>query len=85
MDTGTAQTITEAARTFLAGLEQEQRSRVLFPLDSPERLNWDYRPVERGGLSLKDMDSAQQQLAYALLAGGLSHSGNTKALGIMSL
>ena len=81
----TAQKITEAARTFLAGLEQEQRTRVLFPLDSPERLNWDYRPVERVGLALKEMDSAQQQLAYALLAGGLSRSGNTKALGIMSL
>jgi hypothetical protein len=85
MDTKTAQKITEAALKFLAGLEQEQRSRVLFPLESPERLNWDYRPVERAGLALKDMDSAQQQLLYALLAGGLSRSGNMKALGIMSL
>ena len=85
MDTKTGQKITEAARTFLAGLDREQRSRVLFPLESPERLNWDYRPVERTGLALKEMDSAQQQLLYALIATGLSRSGNTRALGIMSL
>lgn len=81
----TAQMMTEAARTFLVGLEPEQRKRVLFPLNSAERLNWDYRPKPRKGVPLKEMDSSQQQLAYALLASGLSRSGNSKALNIMSL
>lgn len=81
----TAQTITEAAHTFLAALEPEKRAKVLFAVNSSERLNWDYRPRERAGLALKEMDSAQQQLAYALLVSGLSRFGSRKALGIMSL
>jgi hypothetical protein len=85
MGTETAQTMTEAARRFLAALEPGQRAKVSFTTKSSERLNWDYRPRERAGLALAEMDSAQQQLMYALLASGLSRSGNTKALSIMSL
>ncbi len=85
MQTYTAQRMIEAAGLFLDSLTPEQRAKVLFPVDSSERMNWDYRPHERTGLSLKETDSSQEKLAYALLASGLSYYGNIKALQIMSL
>jgi hypothetical protein len=75
----------EATGLFLDSLTREQRNRVLFQVDNSERMNWDYRPHERAGLSLKEMDSSQQKLAYTLLSSGLSYNGNVKALRIMSL
>jgi len=85
MQRGTAKRMIEAAGLFLDSLAPEQRAKALLRIDSGERMNWDYRPHERAGLSLKGMDSSQQKLAYALLASGLSYHGNIKALQIMSL
>jgi hypothetical protein len=85
MQRDTAKRMIEAAGLFLDSLAPEQRAKVLLRTDSGERMNWDYRPHERAGLSLKGMDSSQQKLAYALLASGLSYHGNIKALQIMSL
>ena len=85
MQTYTAQRMIETTGLFLDSLTPEQRAKALFPVDSSERTNWDYRPHERAGLSLKEMDSSQQKLAYALLSSGLSYHGNVKALQIMSL
>lgn len=85
MQTETTQRMLAAATTFLASLTPNQKSQVLFGRDSPERFNWDYRPRQRTGLPLKEMDSGQQKLAYALLASGLSQGANIKALNIMSL
>lgn len=85
MQRDTAKRMIEAAGLFLDSLAPEQRAKALLRVDSGERMNWDYRPHERAGLSLKGMDSSQQKLAYALLASGLSYHGNIKALQIMSL
>jgi hypothetical protein len=81
----TAMRMAEAAQSFLASLSADQRTKVLFPMDSPERLNWDYRPRQREGLPLLDMDSSQQRLAFALLLSGLGRQGQTKAMNIMAL
>jgi hypothetical protein len=81
----TAQIMAEAAALFLASLSPEQRSQANFPIDSPERFTWDYRPHARSGLAWRDLDRSQQKLAYALLASGLSRQGHAKALAIMSL
>jgi hypothetical protein len=75
----------EAAEAFLASLRGDQRTKALIPLDSPERLNWDYRPRQREGLPLLEMDSSQQRLAFALLLSGLGRQGQTKAMNIMAL
>jgi Protein of unknown function (DUF3500) len=75
----------EAAQSFLASLRPDQRTKVLFPMDSPERLNWDYKPRPRQGLPLLEMDSSQQRFAFALLFSGLGRQGQTKALNIMAL
>jgi hypothetical protein len=75
----------EAASVFLASLGAEERERAHFSVRSEFRREWDYRPGERKGISLKQLDSSQRKLAHALLASGLSRQGNTKALMIMSL
>lgn len=64
MESETALRMVEAATTFLASLTADQKSRVLFPVESEERLNWEYRPLKRRGVTLKEMDSSQQQLAF---------------------
>jgi hypothetical protein len=81
----TALAMTAAAAVFLASLARDQEALALWPLKSEERLNWDYRPHPRQGLSLKMMSSHQQKLAFALMAAGLSPGGLGKALGIMAL
>jgi hypothetical protein len=80
-----ARAMVEAAATFLASLSEEQRRNVQCARESKERFNWDYRPRERSGIALREMDSSQQKLFYALLASGLSRRANIQALGIMSL
>ncbi|HUF63392.1 MAG TPA: DUF3500 domain-containing protein [Verrucomicrobiales bacterium] len=80
-----AEDMTEAALTFLAALNDEQRARASFAFDSDERKNWHFIPKERNGLPLKDMTDVQRQLAHALLVTGLSHKGYRKAVSIMTL
>ena len=81
----TANRMTEAATTLLASFTVEQRTRVVFPLESEERLNWHYIPRERQGIPFKEMESSQQKLAHRLIATGLSANGYATALAIMSL
>ena len=77
--------ITEAALRFLAALSDEQRARATFPFDDGERLHWQYVPMERKGLPLRDMTAYQRHLASGLLSAGLSQAGYIKAVTIMSL
>jgi hypothetical protein len=74
-----------AAHNFLASLSDQQRTQATFPMDSEERSNWHYIPRVRKGLPLREMDTAQQKLAQAFLAAGLSQRGYMKAEDIMSL
>jgi len=66
-------------------LTPEQRARATFALDDPERQNWFYTPVARKGITIKDLDPAQRQLANVLLGAGLSQQGLLKAATVMSL
>lgn len=74
-----------AARAWLASLTPEQRARATFEFKHDERLNWHFIPRDRQGLPWGDLTPAQQHLAHALLASGLSHRGLVKASTIMSL
>lgn len=80
-----AMRMAEAATAFLASLSADLRAKAQFPAESELRMRWDYRPGDRRGVPLKELDSSQQKLAYSLLASGLSRQGNAKALTIMSL
>ena len=77
--------MTNAAKAYLNALSPELRARSIFPLDSDERLNWHFVPLERKGVALREMTSAQKHLAEALLSAGLSQQGIIKAHTIMSL
>lgn len=83
--TKAAQEMTEAANVFMAALSPEQLRQSKFLFLDEERKNIHYFPVPRRGLPLKEMNTSQQQLAFALVSTGLSMQGYVKALTIMSI
>jgi Protein of unknown function (DUF3500) len=74
-----------AANNFLNALTPEQRTKATYALTDEERFDWHFIPKARKGLPFKEMTSAQQKLAHALLNSGLSQRGYAKATTIMSL
>jgi hypothetical protein len=76
----------EAARYFLESLDEEQRSAASWPFPAEEeRLLWYYTPTDHGGLPLGSMRPRQQQLAFKLLAAGLSRPAYVTAVTIVGL
>ena len=82
-ETGSA--MADAARRFLAALDDDQRSKAAFAFDSPERLNWHWIPRPRNGVPIKALTPEQRALAFGLVDTGLSTKGMTHATTIMSL
>ncbi len=80
-----ARRMARAAREFVESLTPAQRAAALFPFEGDERFVWHYTPVERNGLSLKDMTDRQVRAAHALMAAGLSRRGACQAQQIMAL
>jgi len=74
-----------AASAFVATLSAEQKTKAVHSLGDKERQNWNFVPMARAGLPLKEMTSTQRELALALLRTGLSKSGMTRADAIMEL
>lgn len=76
-----------SANAFLSTLDQKQRQSVLFAFDDKEqRVRWSNLPtkiVPRAGLSLKEMNPAQQSAAMALVSSALSPRGFEKVQQIM--
>jgi len=77
--------MSEAAEHFLAALTPAQKAKATFDLRDAERRNWNFVPLARAGLPIKEMSPAQRLLAHALLASALSQRGYLKATTIMSL
>jgi hypothetical protein len=79
--TATSQMV-NAANTFLSTLDENQRQRVLFGFDDEkQRARWSNLPtsmVPRGGVSLKELNTAQRSVALALVASALSQRGFEK-------
>ncbi len=84
-DAHAASLMSECANHFLAALDANQRGKATFSFDTDERMNWNFVPMERKGLPLREMTPYQKHLASALLAAGLSQLGYIKAVTIMSL
>lgn len=80
-----ASDMADAASRFLAALSEEQRAKATFAWTNDERLNWQFVPVERKGIQVRELSVAQQHLAHGLLGTALSHRGHLKATTIMSL
>ena len=74
-----------AANAFLESLTPWQREAATFAFEGDERYQWHYTPVERNGLLLINMTPAQQELALALMATGLSERGGRQARQIIAL
>ena len=82
----------DAAGEFLASLSPELKQKAAFPVDSEERLNWHFIPMQdkqrrptRKGVGLFEMNDAQRKAAMGLLKAGTSDKGYTQATTIMSL
>lgn len=72
-----------AAKNFLDTIDPSLQAKYLF--QDAERGNFHFFPINRRGVPLKVLNNGQRQLGYALLSAALSHTGNQKALTIMSL
>ena len=82
-----------AANKFLGALSAEQKTQATFEFDDKERTTWYFTPRQvnetrkstRKGLPLEAMSPAQKKAAMDLVKAGLSETGNTAAVTIMSL
>jgi hypothetical protein len=81
----TGASMADAARRFVAALDDGQKAQATFPFDSPERTNWHWIPRPRKGLPIKSLHPDQRPLAFGLLQTGLSTRGMIHASTIMSL
>jgi hypothetical protein len=80
-----ARRMADAANRFVDSLTPWQREQATFPFEGDERYYWHYTPIERNGLLLLEMTPAQQELAFALMATGLSERGTQTARQIVAL
>src|SRR5262249_33730396 len=80
-----AKGMADAATKFLSALTPDQHAKATFEMNNTERSNWKFVPAARKGLPIKEMTSAQRELAHSLLREGLSQRGYLKATTIMSL
>lgn len=73
------------ASQFLASLNDDLRSKAQFAFKDEERYNWNFVPVSRNGVPLRDLDERQRSLALDLLKATLSEQGYKKATGVVAL
>ena len=77
--------MTEAASAWLDSLTDDQRAKASLPFgDTEERTSWAYFPRMTKGLPLLEMDTRQQKLAHALIAGALSFQAYAKVVTVMA-
>jgi Protein of unknown function (DUF3500) len=86
-----AERMAEAAAAWLAALDDEQRAVAIGPSPAggdeadAERQRWFYTPTDHGGLTFHEQRPAQQRLAMALVAAGLSEAGYVSVATVMGL
>ncbi|HEY2784229.1 MAG TPA: DUF3500 domain-containing protein [Fimbriiglobus sp.] len=81
-----------AANTFLGSLTPEQKAKAFFPFESPERVKWNFIPLQdkdkkptRKGIRFEELSEGQKAAALNLLKAGLSEKAYGQATTIMSL
>jgi len=83
----------DAAKAFLAAVDERQRTKVMLPLNADTRKVWSNLPTgiamqvgatERNGLKFGDMTPAQQGAALALVGATLSRAGYEKVMNIVN-
>jgi hypothetical protein len=85
---GSAAEFLASVRKFLAGLEPDQRKAASFAWNGSEWRNWNYFGVSgyiKPGLRLEQMNAAQKESAWNVLAAVWSPAGLAKARNVMLL
>lgn len=80
-----AKEMAAAANKWLGALDPAQKKQATYTLTDAERENWNFVPIARQGLPLKQMQEPQRELALGLLRTGLSQRNITRAQAIMKL
>lgn len=82
----------DAAVAFLGTLNAEQKAKATFDFSNKERFNWIFVPMQdeqrrptRKGLRFEEMSDEQKKAVLAMLKCGLSETGYSQAVTIMSL
>ena len=85
--TTSTRSILDAAGELLGSLDADQRDRLTFPLDAPEKRLWfNIHPnVFRHGLLLEDLTTTQRRAALGIMEATLSTRGYRQARDIMRL
>ena len=90
--TSTARVV-DAAKAFLAAVDERQRTKAMLPFNADTRKVWSNLPTgiamqvgatERNGLKFGDMTPAQQGAALALVGATLSRAGYEKVMNIVN-
>lgn len=81
----TSTDMTAAAIKFLQSLSAAEKAKAQFTFDADERFNWHYVPIDRKGISLRDLTAAQRKAGLDLLHTVLSDLGFNKVTSIMQL
>ncbi|MFN9719702.1 MAG: DUF3500 domain-containing protein [Planctomycetota bacterium] len=74
-----------AARKLMDILPADQKQKLIYKYDDPERLNWHFIPKDRNGIVLWDLSAEQRKIAEELVKAGLSAAGYAKTLQVRSL
>ena len=77
--------MTDAAVKFTDSLSEGQKSKACFHYFDAEKLFWYYPPINRHGLALRDMAENQRDLAFNLMATGLTRQSYSQARKIIDL
>ncbi len=80
-----AEELARSVRAWLDGLDTSQRETATFPFEGRERVAWDYRPGERGGLAFADMRPDQRSAAIAVIGAAMSARGADEVAAVMAL
>lgn len=77
--------IAEAASLFLESLDDSQRAKATYAFTDSERENWNYVPMVRGGVPLKEISTESRERVRDLLKAALSDRGLSTVDSIMAL
>lgn len=74
-----------AALKLAEVLPADQKQKLMYKYDDPERLNWHFIPKDRNGIVLWDLNGEPRKAAEELVKVGLSAAGHAKVLQVRSL
>ncbi len=72
-------------QSFISLLNDQQKSQGCFALEDEERFHWNFVPINRKGICLKELNANQQKAFMNILRAALSAEGYEKASSIMQL